>query len=432
MKTTTASIYLLRFSFIFLCSLLPAQVVAANDARSILEQFRQSVYQVVVINKESGGRSSLGSGFVIGDGSLINTNYHVVSDAILKPKNYRIEVIDSLKNTETVTLDRIDIVNDLVLLKRQTANPKLAIGIASHNPGAGETVFSIGNPHDIGMTLVPGTYNGLEEHSFIERIHFSGSLNQGMSGGPALNQRGQLVGINVSTEGNQISFLVPAEKLVRLLQKPALAPNLAQQDNSFKSLLQGQIQQQQKHFFQGIMSSDWNLQPINDVQVIAELNPFFSCWGDSNIDKESSVSSITMGCSGNHKIHISSTLSSGNVGYEFWLADSFEMGSIRFYSLVEKRLDSYLATNAASDNVVNEFTCHNDFVAVPATEKANIKASLCTRSYIDFPDLYDVFFVATSYQRKQQVFISHFTLEGVNKDQALAFTQRFMRSATWL
>ena len=40
-----------------------------------------------------------------------------------------------------------------------------------------------------------------------------------MSGGPALTQAGRVVGVNVATEGEQISYLVPAERVFALLER---------------------------------------------------------------------------------------------------------------------------------------------------------------------------------------------------------------------
>jgi hypothetical protein len=139
-----------------------------------------------------------------------------------------------------------------------------------------------------------------------------------------------------------------------------------------------------------------------------------------------------MGCSGNNNIFISSALSTGNIVYEYWLADAHDISSIRFYNYVEKRLESYLATNASSDNVVSNFRCNNDFIKVSNTKASNMKASMCVRNYLNFPSLNDIFFVASSYQKDHKVLISHFTLLGVNKGQAKDFSLRFMESVKWL
>ena len=50
-------------------------------------------------------------------------------------------------------------------------------------------------------------------------ILFSGSLDSGRSGGPTFNERGELIGINVATARNDISFIVPSKYLNDLLER---------------------------------------------------------------------------------------------------------------------------------------------------------------------------------------------------------------------
>lgn len=405
---------------------------AYADAKTTLENHRESVYQIKVVDTESQGRSSLGSGFSIGSEYLIATNYHVVNEAILEPQKYRIEVIDSNNSQEQATIDRIDIINDLVILKIESSGIKPGITLASTEPNPGEAIFSLGNPHDLGMTITPGTYNGLESSSYIDIIHFSGAINEGMSGGPAINKLGEVIGINVATTGNQISFLIPVEKLQVLLSKNPISSSSNKNSVKLHQIIEDQIKRHQKTYLQYIQSFDWQIQKVKNSQILAEISPDMGCWGDSSFDEKNSVSTINMGCSGNNNIYISSGLSTGNIEYEYWLADSHNISSIRFYNYVEKRLESYLATNASSDNVVTNFRCNNDFIKVSNTKDSNMKVSLCVRNYLKFPSLNDVFFVASSYQKDQNVLISHFTLLGVSKNQAKEFSLRFMESVRWL
>ena len=74
-------------------------------------------------------------------------------------------------------------------------------------------------------------YLGVVERSFYPSIFFSGSLNPGMSGGPTLDEQGRVMGINVATrlDGQQVSFLVPAQYAIDLVArarpaKPITAP----------------------------------------------------------------------------------------------------------------------------------------------------------------------------------------------------------------
>ena len=108
-------------------------------------------------------------------------------------------------------------VNDLALVRATDLAADDDCRLALAEPPIGVPVFALGNPLDLGLTVVPGTYNGINLTSYHPRVHFTGSLNSGMSGGPTLSESGQVIGINVSTAGNQVSFLVPVAALHKLI-----------------------------------------------------------------------------------------------------------------------------------------------------------------------------------------------------------------------
>ncbi len=87
----------------------------------------------------------------------------------------------------------------------------------------GARIFALGNPLDVGFAVSEGNYNGFVERSFLPKLFFGGSLSSGMSGGPALDEQGQLIGVNVEVrrDGEQISFLVPAAEVRALLARGA-------------------------------------------------------------------------------------------------------------------------------------------------------------------------------------------------------------------
>ena len=96
--------------------------------------------------------------------------------------------------SEHLELVNFDVVNDLALVKtKQPVSSALAFSLADALPQQGVPIYSLGNPHDFGMIVVPGTFNGLKTNSFYQRIHFTGSINPGMSGGPAVDGRGHVI-----------------------------------------------------------------------------------------------------------------------------------------------------------------------------------------------------------------------------------------------
>ena len=168
-----------------------------------------------MLDTASGSKSAIGSGFYVHPRYLL-TNYHVVSELVFRPEQYSLEIVHDDGRTEPVELANIDVVHDLALLR--AARPAGdALQLSGDVLSKGSRVYAFGNPYDLGASIIEGTYNGLLEDSLYEKIHFSGALNPGMSGGPAIARDGRVVGVNVSTAGNEVSFLVPAKFAIELL-----------------------------------------------------------------------------------------------------------------------------------------------------------------------------------------------------------------------
>ena len=122
-----------------------------------------------------------------------------------------------------------DVLHDLALLKPVDPAPLRGRGAVPFRPAdgpgsepeRGARIYSLGNPLDVGFAVTEGAYNGLAERHYLPTLFFGGSLSGGMSGGPALDAQGRLVGVNVAArrDGEQVSFLVPAALAQALLAR---------------------------------------------------------------------------------------------------------------------------------------------------------------------------------------------------------------------
>ena len=142
--------------------------------------------------RRAGRQSSIGSGFLVDADGLAITNYHVVSQVALEPQTYRLEYVAADGSRGQVSLLAIDLPNDLAIIRVDKHDAPFFRFDEAAMTGSlpkGERLYSMGNPLDLGFTIIEGTYNGLVEHSYNERIHFTGALNPGMSGGPTVTRR---------------------------------------------------------------------------------------------------------------------------------------------------------------------------------------------------------------------------------------------------
>ena len=158
-------------------------------------------------------RQGLGSGFIIDAEGYVLTNAHVVADAdeVLvrladSKRSYKAKVIGSDRQT------------DIALLKVEARGlPVVTLG-DSQQLQAGEWVAAIGSPFGFANTITAGivsaTQRSLPDETYVPFIQTDVAVNPGNSGGPLLNLRGQVVGINsqiYSRTGGYmgVSFAIP-------------------------------------------------------------------------------------------------------------------------------------------------------------------------------------------------------------------------------
>src|SRR3569833_423155 len=163
-------------------ALAAATAVSAADtgsAQAVFASVKDQVVQVRLIDQAGNAKTALGSGFVVSDDGRIISNFHVVSGLVNHPERFRAEYLDQKGQTGKLDLLDIDVVHDLALL-RADGFPAAHFDIRSELPAMGERLYSMGNPYDLGLTIVEGNYNGLLQKSLYERIHFTGSINFGL------------------------------------------------------------------------------------------------------------------------------------------------------------------------------------------------------------------------------------------------------------
>lgn len=401
----------------------------AQDARSLFSEFSNRIYQIRIIDSSSGKQAGLGSGFLISSDGLVVTNYHVIAEYANHPERYSMEFVVNDGGKGELSLVNLDVVNDLALLRLHDA-PGYYLTLASRLPAHGESIYSLGNPHDLGWTVIPGTYNGVAAHSVYERIHFSGSVNPGMSGGPVLNAAGRVIGVNVATAGNQLSFLVPLNRLSAFITgSSATVMDLDRIDG----LVAKQIRANQQAIVGQLLDSPWATADFGDAVVPGEIATHIRCWGYSDDDPEIRYTHSATSCSSEEQIYLSNDFNTGNIAYQFNWLESDELNTLQFYNMYKEKIASAYPDNDAGKEDVTEFVCHDDFIGSASLSGTKVvtKTAFCVREYKKYRGLYDVLFFGASVHKRRSGLISHFTMAGVEQEPALAFTRKFISSIQW-
>ena len=187
-----------------------------------------SVVNIIVYNKEPEKdgyiyrKMAEATGTIISADGFLVTNYHVVS----KGNYYQIVTYNGRKY-EAMPVDDVnfflaDIKTDLALLKIENSagNPFIPLKVSTENIREGEWVMAIGNPYGLNQSITSGIISstGRDNIGFADIEDFiqsDASINPGSSGGPLINLKGEMVGINtairtVSGGYQGISFSIPS------------------------------------------------------------------------------------------------------------------------------------------------------------------------------------------------------------------------------
>ena len=405
-----------------LLSALSALAQETDDANRLFDAHQEAIYQVRIIEKSSGNKAALGSSFQISADGLLVSNYHVVADAVRKPEGYLIEYLASDGSRGNLRLLAVDVLHDLALLQHERRDAPW-LSLRNNRIPKGTRIFSLGNPHDLGMTVVEGTYNGLVDHSLYEHVLISGSLNPGMSGGPSLDREGRVVGVNVSTAGNQISFLVPSGYLQPLLEDA----RKASAEPDWNPVLEQQLLAHQDDYLSRLLASEWKTTPLGEVRVPAEIAPYVKCWGDKSDEKETLYQLTNRICNVDESLFVSSFLSTGSFRFQYQWFETEKLNPVQLYSQMEARF--YLdMNNSAYKEDVTPFACESSFVTLNDT---HWKVHWCVRRYKRFPALHDVAVAMASLASDRKGMLVNFSAAGVSQDNALQLTRRFMGAVAW-
>ena len=181
----------------------------SDELAELAERIRAGVVEI------SDGRGT-GAGTIWSRDGLIVTNHHVVPG-----ETARVTLVDERVLDARVISSLPE--RDLALLKVDADDlPALPVG-DSADLRPGEIVLAVGHPHGVpgvvtfGVFSRFGPYEGSPGRHFREGLLADIELRPGNSGGPLVNARGEVVGINAMVLGPGTALAVPSATVVRLL-----------------------------------------------------------------------------------------------------------------------------------------------------------------------------------------------------------------------
>lgn len=220
----------------------------AMTTLSATQIYKQASQGVVAIKTVTAGGEDSGTGVVLNDKGLILTNDHVieggqsitVSPGTSASAGGSSSSEASSSNTRPATVVGEEANEDLALIKIDPSglNLKPLKLVSSKSVEVGDTVYALGNPYNLDETLTKGIVSALGREiqapdgvSITGVIQTDAALNPGNSGGPLLNDEGDVIGINsqiasdaARTTGSQpgstgVGFAIASDTIAEAIKK---------------------------------------------------------------------------------------------------------------------------------------------------------------------------------------------------------------------
>ncbi len=205
---------------------LPHQMMGRRRGLGPQDPFSEMLEQLGGQSPQQRPTQSLGTGFIIRADGLIVTNNHVIDQADV----IKVQLEEGSKDLIDAEVIGKDDKTDIALLRIKTKKHLTVarLGVSSELE-VGEWVTAFGNPYGHGHTMTKGIVSALNreinEINISPFIQTDASINRGNSGGPLVNIRGEVIGVNTAIDerGPGLGFAIPIDVVKSIL--PQLEKN---------------------------------------------------------------------------------------------------------------------------------------------------------------------------------------------------------------
>ncbi len=402
----------------------PDVAAAPSDiARRVLQQVRPAIIQVKGFFGANTGEAFHGTGFAVGEGGLFATNYHVVAEWVHEPDKYRLEYRTPENKTGAIDVLAIDVANDLALVRASGHAPE-PLTLATGPSRKGIQAFAVGYPLDLGLTITQGVSNGDVEDAFTRRIHYSGALNGGMSGGPAVDARGDIIGVNVSAYvfSQLVSFLVPSEKVAALI---ARAPDAPPAPVALQAAVAGQMGAHGADLMArltGPLTTELTL----GYRLPARLASFIDCNADGDVEDDQPSRTTRIACSAKAGVYVRNGLSGGDVSYNHTVLSTQKLDAWRFYRQLSSMTG--MAGRFGQRRHVGPYACKRGQLALKGFSADVVT---CARAYRKLTGLFDFSVRVVSLDRPRVALVSQLDLYAIGFEGGHDFIRRYLGALEW-
>lgn len=200
----------------------PAATKDAVVSSKLFDEASEQVFKVGIATSMDGELRGHGTGFVVGESGLIATAYHVVESVLSERKIFRVPDVYVVRKGVRMKARvwAVDSVHDMAILK-VNAELRAPWPIAPGAQKRGDRFFLLGFPSIADFAIVDGVLQSDRFSEIIPTYQLTASVKGGMSGGPVLSPKGEVVGMILAglQGGGDVAFAGQAQPLKVLLER---------------------------------------------------------------------------------------------------------------------------------------------------------------------------------------------------------------------
>jgi serine protease Do len=408
----------------------PPAPALSRDAQLTYQNARDKLLQIRTLRRKTNTQSSVGSGFFVSGDGLIVTNFHVASQLALEPDRHRgVAVSDEGKEIE-IELLAFDLKNDLAVLRPKkpiAVQAALTLRPAAQALSRGERIYSLGNPLDIGFAVTEGTYNGLVQRSFYPRIFFGGALNPGMSGGPALDNAGRVLGVNVAKRGDAelVSFLIPVEFVAALLERAQKTTQPI--TTAADAEVARQLREHQALLFQRFTALPFRFEAYGGYRVPVPDETLARCWGNGrDRNSKSKLDFERSDCHIDSQV-FAGDFNTGDITMRYEAYDGTRLHPLQFARVYSQSFaNEHFLVRGQRQKTAAE--CNERFINIGGM---SMRAVICLSAYRKLEGLYDLSLLVATLNLPQRGVQARLDAKGLSFDNAMALSQRYLDGFSW-
>jgi hypothetical protein len=246
-----------------------------------------------------------------------------------------------------------------------------------------------------------------------------------MSGGPALDQEGQVIGINVArrVDGEQVSFLVPASFASALFKRGRDATALK---GAAWGIVGAQLLLHQATLTERFTAQGWKTATHQRYQVPVPPDVFMRCWGSSEPSRTGGLDFERSDCVMDTHIFVGE-FNTGALAVRHESYDGSKLGALRFAARYAQSFRNE-GFNRLSTQHQTRPQCHEDFVDRGGLP---LRAVVCLRAYKKLPKLYDVSVLVATLDQSQGGVQGRFDAQGVSFANAMVLSRHYLNAYAW-